>query len=130
MTAEAVFRLAGAVLLGALLASALKRERPEFALLLGMAVCLAGFAALLPLWEGIAGAAASFVAWSGLAGSVFGPLSKTLCIAVVSRISADLCRDAGQSAMASVVETGGVLGAAVVAMPLLEDVWELLVSLL
>ena len=54
------------------------------------------------------------------------PLFKTVAIALISRTGADLCRDAGEGAMASLVETAGAFGAVVVSLPLFGAVWELL----
>ena len=53
-----------------------------------------------------------------------------MCIAFVSRIGADLCRDAGESAIASVLESAGAVAAIVVSMPLFRSAWEVLRSLL
>ena len=50
----------------------------------------------------------------------------TVAIALISRTGADLCRDAGEGAMASLVETAGAFGAVVVSLPLFGAVWELL----
>jgi stage III sporulation protein AD len=47
------------------------------------------------------------------------PMLKCLGIAFISKFSADLCRDASQSALASAVETAGNLCAAALAMPLI-----------
>ena len=46
------------------------------------------------------------------------PILKCLGIASVSRLSADLCKDASQSAVASAVETLGSICAAAVAAPM------------
>ena len=47
------------------------------------------------------------------------PILKCLAISAISKLSADLCRDASQSALAAAVETAGSLCAAAVAMPML-----------
>ena len=51
-------------------------------------------------------------------------------IALLSRTGSDLCRDAGEGAMASVLETTGAVAAIVVSLPLFRSAWELLGSLL
>ena len=66
----------------------------------------------------------------GVQEEVLRPLLKTLGITLLCRISASVCRDAGQSAMAAAVELGGALSAVLVSAPLLRMVWELLSSLL
>lgn len=117
-------------LVGALLAVLLRRTGPDMALLLALAVCGAGLALLLePLgalrdfWEEAAG-------WGDLPMQLFAPLVKTVGIALVSRTGSDLCRDAGENAVASVLETAGAVAAIWVSLPLFQAAWELLRSLL
>ena len=47
------------------------------------------------------------------------PILKCLAISAISKLSADLCRDASQAALAAAMETAGSLCAAAVAMPML-----------
>ncbi len=117
-------------LAGALLAVLLRRSGGEMALLLALAVCGTAAALLMePLgelkdfWEDAA-------AWGDLPVQLFQPLVKTVGIALLSRTGSDLCRDAGEGAMASVLETTGAVAAIVVSLPLFRSAWELLGSLL
>ena len=64
--------------------------------------------------------------WGGVESALIAPHFKTVAIALISRTGADLCRDAGEGAMASLVETAGAFGAVVVSLPLFGAVWELL----
>ena len=124
---DTVLRLAALCLLGALLAVLLRRGGGELALLLVLAVC--GVAVALPLgqlrdfWEEAS-------AWGQLPEQLFQPLLKTVCIALICRTGSDLCRDAGEGALASVLETAGAVAAIVVSLPLFRAVWDLLESLL
>ncbi len=117
-------------LTGALLAVLLRRSGGEMALLLALAVCGTAAALLMePLgelkdfWEDAA-------AWGDLPVELFQPLVKTVGIALLSRTGSDLCRDAGEGAMASALETAGAVAAIVVSLPLFRSAWELLGSLL
>ena len=107
---DTVLRLAALCLLGALLAVLLRRGGGELALLLVLAVCGVAVALLLE--------------------QLFQPLLKTVCIALICRTGSDLCRDAGEGALASVLETAGAVAAIVVSLPLFRAVWDLLESLL
>ena len=51
-------------------------------------------------------------------------------IALVVKVGSGLCRDAGESALASVVETAGAVCALLVALPLLRAVLSLLLELM
>ena len=60
----------------------------------------------------------------------FTPLYKTIGIALVVQVGGNLCRDAGESALASVVETAGTLCALLAALPLLRAVLDMLMELM
>ena len=53
-----------------------------------------------------------------------------VAIALVVKVGAGLCRDAGESALASVVETAGAVCTLLVSLPLLRAVLELLMELM
>ena len=113
---ETVIRLSALCLTGALLAVLLKRTNPDMALLLALAVCGAVLLLLAePLQE---------------IRDFFTQLVKTVGIALVSRTGSDLCRDAGEGAMASLVETAGAVTAILVSLPLFQAAWDVLRSLL
>ena len=127
---ETVLRVTALCLTGALLAVLLHRSGGELALLLSLAVCgVAAMVLMEPLeelrdfWEDAA-------AWGELPVELFTPLIKTVGIALLSRTGSDLCRDAGEGAIASVLETAGAVAAIVVSLPLFRAAWELLRSLL
>ncbi len=54
---------------------------------------------------------------------------KTAGIALVVKVGGSLCRDAGESALASAVETAGTVCALLVSLPLLRAVLALLLEL-
>ena len=127
---ETVLRVTALCLTGALLAVLLHRSGGEMALLLSLAVCgVAAMVLIEPLeelrdfWEDAA-------AWGELPVELFTPLIKTVGIALLSRTGSDLCRDAGEGAIASVLETEGAVAAIAVSLPLFRAAWELLRSLL
>ncbi len=127
---EAVVRLAAVCLIGAVLTSLLRRTVPGLSLLLTLAVCLAGAALLFEPLEAVRAFWQEAAAWGEIPVQLFVPLFKTLGIALVCRTGAELCRDAGEGAMASVLETVGAVAAVWVSLPLFEASWELLRSLL
>lgn len=127
---EAAAGIAAVCLTGALLAVLLKKTSPDMALLLALAVCAA---ALLTLCRALGEAAAflrQLLAWGGLSAEWFTPLVKTVGIAMISRIGGALCRDAGEGAMAGIVEMAGAFAAILVALPLFRAAWQMLEELL
>lgn len=126
---ETVVQIAAVCLAAAVLGAVLRQHSPETAAVLGLAVCavvgvllLRGLAEVLDMLE-------ELVAAGGLPEGLFTPLVKTLGIALVSRLGGEICRDAGQGAMAAVLDTAGAFGAVLVSLPLVRAAWELLRTL-
>lgn len=117
-------------MVGALLASLLRRPNGELALLLALAVCGAAVTLLLEPLEELREFWEEAAAWGDLPAELFAPLVKTVGIALVSRTGSDLCRDAGENAVGSTLETAGAIAAIITALPLFRSAWELLRSLL
>ena len=120
---ETVVQIAAVCLAAAILGAVLRQHSPETAAVLGLAVCaVVGVLLLRGLAEELAAA-------GGLPEGLFTPLVKTLGIALVSRLGGEICRDAGQGAMAAVLDTAGAFGAVLVSLPLVRAAWELLRTL-
>lgn len=123
-------KVAAVCLMGTLLAALLKKTSPDMALLLVLAVCAAVLAALCRGLEEVMAFLRQLLAWGGLSAELFVPLLKTVGIALVSRTGGALCRDAGEGAMAGLVETAGAFAAVLVALPLFRAAWQMLEGLL
>lgn len=113
-----------------LLSVLLKRSVPESSFLLTVAVCLI---VCLFLGHIVVELYREFVVLaraSKLDAALFVPLFKTVGIAIVVKLGGSLCRDAGDSTMAVLLETAGAICALVVAIPLIQAVLELLRGLM
>ena len=126
---EQVFQVTALCLVGALLAVVVRRGSPELSLLLTL-----GAAAVVLL--SLAGALEELMAFfselgerSGVSQRLLAPLYKTVGIALVVKVGGSLCHDAGESALASAVETAGTVCALLVSLPLLRAVLALLLEL-
>ena len=116
--------------IGALLAVVVRRGSPETALLVTLAAAVAVLLFLSSALEELTAFLKELAENSGVSLALFGPLYKTVAIALVVKVGAGLCRDAGESALASVVETAGAVCALLVSLPLLRAVLELLMELM
>ena len=125
-----MIRLTAVCVVGAVLALFTKKSSPDMGLTVALAVCVVVLIALLVPLREVLDLLRMMMNQSGMPEEVFAPLLKTLGVALICRVGGDLCRDAGQSAMASLVEMGGALAAVLVSAPLLRSVWELLQSLI
>lgn len=100
----------------------LKKDAPVIAFLLVLA---AGVVLLLRLGETAQSTMQRFsalLARGNLDAELYGPVLRVVGIAVLVRILAALCRDAGQSVLAAKVELAGTVLAFGAALPLLEQV--------
>lgn len=125
-----VIKVAGAGMIAAVCAIVVRKQAPELAVLL--AVC-AGV--LILAWcsgalQTIVGFMEKLVETGGLAPEVIAPVIKVTGIAVITRLSADFCRDAKEGALAAAVETAGSVIALTAVLPLMSAVLELLKELL
>ena len=59
---------------------------------------------------------------TGISGAVFSPVLKVVGIAIVTRIASALCKDAGESGIASAMEFAGTVCALAVTIPLAKTV--------
>ena len=127
---ETMVRIAAVGLAAAVLGAVLKKSAPELALLLIVAagvwiltLTLDGLGAVAALMEELAGV-------SGLSEELLEPLAKTVALSILTRLTAEICRSAWESGLASFVEVGGTVAALVVALPLMRAVAVLMAEML
>ena len=125
---ETMFRIVALCLTTALLALVVKRGSGELAMLLSLAAVAAVLLSLASAMEEVVEFLRTLSQQSGLPETLFLPLYKTVGIALVVKAGGELCRDAGESALAAVLEMGGSVCALLVALPLLQAVLELLLE--
>ena len=115
---------------GAVLALVLRQGSPVAGLLLTLGVTVTVLLYLLRAAAELFDFLSELGAQSGLSPAVLTPLYKTVGIALVVRVGGALCRDAGESALASAIETAGTLCALLTALPLLREMMEMLLRLM
>ena len=123
-------KIAAVGLTAAVLGTVLRRNTPELALLLVLcagvwilASVAGGLGAVVGLMEELAGLA-------GLSEELLEPVVKTVALSILTRLTAEICRCAGESGLAAFVETAGTVLALVVALPLVRAVTVLLAEML
>lgn len=125
-----VLQAAALCVTAALLSLTLRRHAGETALLL----CLAAVVlVLLRLGDGLGEILIlmeEMEAYLNLQSGLFRPIYKLLGIALVVRLGGDLCRDAGESALASALELAGTVCALSAVLPLLRTALNLMLELM
>lgn len=127
---EQVLQVAALCVTASLLAMVVRRGSPETALLLALGAAVVVLLALADPLAQVLSFAEELGRRSGLSSELLAPLYKTVAIAMVVRVGGSLCRDAGESALAAVVETAGAVCALLAALPLIQTaaslLWELM----
>ena len=114
----------------ALCAVVVRKSAAEMGLVLALAAGAVILSGALGALEAVRGLLDTLTDAAGLSPAVVAPVLKTAGIAVLTRLSAELCRDAKESGIAAFVETAGALAALYVALPLLETVLRMVTGLL
>ena len=127
---EQMWKITAVCLIGSILAVLIKKTGPDLGIAVSLAVIGAVSIMLLRLGEEAVSVLRQMLELSNLLPELFQPIVKTVGIALLSRTGSDLCRDAGEGAIASLVEVFGAFGAVVVSLPLFEAVWDMLRSML
>lgn len=100
----------------------LKKTNRELALLLSLAACVLIGVFLTQLAEPVVSFLLKLRDLAGLDNALMTPMLKTIGIGLLTQLSANICADAGENAIAKLVEVCGGLLALYVALPLMEAV--------
>ena len=118
-----IIAAAAAGLVGTVLALILGQYRPEFRMLVTAAVTLLLMAMVLEQLR-------STMELTGLTGDYAAVLFKAVGICLLTQLAGDVCRDSGESSIASKIELAGRAAILLIAMPLIQEVlawaWELM----
>lgn len=114
---------------GAIAAITVKKNSPEIAVLLSLVTGAAVLFAFIREFAVIKSYIESIVKASKLPGEELGTLLKVTGAAILTRISAELCRDAGEGAIAAKIEIAGAAVCIVLSLPLFSALAALAVSL-
>ncbi len=112
-------KASAAALTAAIVCLLIKRGNPEISLLLSICTVSLILIAALGFAEGIRELATAVKTVAGSSETLAAPVLKCVAIAIVTRVTAELCRDSSQGASAAAVELAGTICAMSVALPLI-----------
>ena len=110
-------------------AQLIRGKAPALALMVSLAAVLALFRLVLPKIQAIWQMFQTLLLQSGLESALFLPLVKVLAITQITHISAELCRDAGEKAIAAKLELCGTAAAVLCVLPLAQQALALIGAL-
>ena len=122
--------LAAVGVTAALCGVVVRQKAPELAAVLTLAACVLLLWNTLPLLETIRDVLTELADLAELSPTILRPMLQTVGLAVVTRLAASLCRDAGEGSIAVFLEIAGGAAAVLVALPLLKMVLQLVLALL
>ena len=126
---ELFLQICGVGILASVLALVLQRANASVGVMVSVGACiLLGLAAVAAL-EPVVDFFRSLQRMAGLSGSLMSPFMKTVGIGILTQITAAICQDAGQNAVARMVELCGSVIALYLSLPLLTAVLNLLADL-
>ena len=116
--------------MGSAIILVIKPKAPEIGLLLAITVTVLLLTLGIELLRGIFDFIEVLQAAANVSPEIIRPVMKAVGIGIVTRICADICKDAGQGAIASVVELIGTVTALFIALPLMQTVFQMIGRLL
>ena len=127
---DTVLQTAALCVLAAMLTLVLKKGSPEIGILMTLAAAASVFLVLAGQLSRLLDFFRETAAAGGLRQELLEPLYKTIGISLVVKFGGNLCRDAGESALAAVIETAGSVSALLVSLPLMQMVLSTLTELM
>lgn len=127
---EDILKMAAVAVISAICAVVVKKNVRELGMVLSLTAGVLILAFMLPAAERVLDFVEETARLAELAPELLSPVARTVGIALVTRVSAEVCRDAGEGGIASFLETGGAAAALLAVLPLLETVLELVRTLM
>ncbi len=125
-----ILKLAAIAIVAAICAVVVKKNVQELGLVLALAAGVLILSQSLGAIESIRDLLETLAETAGLAPAVLAPVIKTVGIAIITNVSAEVCRDAKEGGIAAFLETAGAACALLVALPLMRSVLDMVVGLL
>ncbi|MCR4427112.1 MAG: stage III sporulation protein AD [Firmicutes bacterium] len=114
-----ILRVVGFALMGVLLLTLLRGTRSEMAVLLSIALGTALFLVIATRLEGFVSVLSDISAKAGISGVYINTVLRVMGVAYLAGFGAQVCRDAGEGALAAKVEMAGKVLILVMSMPLM-----------
>ena len=127
---EEMVKISAVALTSVILLALLRKNIPETALLLGIVVGLWIVSSIAQGLGAVAALLEELSRLSGLSDALLEPVVKTVVLSILTRLTAELCRSAGEGGGASFVELAGTVLTLVVALPLVRALVDLMTEIL
>lgn len=123
-------KIAAIAVTAALCAVVLKKNVAELAMVLALCAGAIILTCSIEALGGVRELMDTLADTAGLSPAVLAPVIKTVGIGILTKLSAELCRDVKEGGIAAFVETAGAAAALLVSLPLLKTVLSMVTGLL
>jgi len=127
---DVIVRIAIFGIVGAVLSLMLRKNTPELGLLLAIVVSFLIAIVGMQIVSAVLDFAEVLQRASNLSPALLHPVFRTVGIGILTKLASDVCKDAGQAAIAGAVELAGTIAAIYIALPLMQTVFEMIGRLL
>lgn len=127
---EILIKAAAFAITGAVMSLLLKKNSPEIALLMTIALSCVVIYLALDIFSAAAGFMDELSSMAGLSGVWMAAVMKIVGVAILTKLASGICADAGQGSAASALELLGSAAALYTALPLMKTVLQMVNSLL
>jgi stage III sporulation protein AD len=117
-------------IIAAILAVLLRDERPEIAFAISIVTGLVIFVFLITKLNSVMSVLKYFAAKANIDVLYFSTILKVIAIAYITEFGAQICRDAGEGAIASKVEFAGKVLIMVIAIPILAALMDIMIKII
>ncbi len=125
-----LIKIAAVAVAGTVLSLVIKKNSPEMALMLTVSLALIALYLAFDTIREITDFIKSLADAARISPAVLTIVIKTIGVSIVTKLSADVCRDAGQSSVASGIELAGAFAALYISLPLFKTVMSMIESLI
>ena len=125
-----VMRIVGIGLIGAILSILLRNSKPEFSMLIPVVVSFTVLACAMPYLIRITEELSRMASSAGINSSYMRIVIKVIGISYLVCITAELCKDAGENAIAAKIELGGKLIILAMAIPIINSLLNLVTEII
>ena len=124
------FMTAGFCLCSAILAVLLRQHCREQSMLLAVAACTAVIGSFAAFAAPMLSEIRDIFSTAGVPNSYLSLIFKAAAICIITRITAELCRDSGEGAIASAAEMWGQGAVTLISLPLIKEILDSVTGLL
>ncbi len=115
---------------GTILAAVLKKEEPQFAIIVSIATGIIIFLQILNCFSSLINQLYDMANRSGIDRNYVSIILKITAVAYIAQIGAEICKDAGESAIGTKIEIAGKIIIAAMCLPLITRLFGMVINFL